>query len=73
MQPFYNDCQCPVMGMYIPPVPVMPLHPRLARAYVPFQVYQSSFSLAEALDKGTLFPDLYQPYGKQNKPYVKEV
>lgn len=34
----------------------------LARAYVPWQMYGVTYSPAEALEKGTLFPDLYRPY-----------
>lgn len=41
-------------GLY-PPV-------RLAQAYVIWQKYGQIFSPAEALEKGTLFPDLYSPY-----------
>jgi hypothetical protein len=35
---------------------------RLAQAYVIWQKYGPTFSPAEALEKGTLFPDLYSPY-----------
>jgi hypothetical protein len=35
---------------------------RLAQAWVPPQPYESIFPLKEALIKGTLFPNLYQPY-----------
>lgn len=35
---------------------------RLARAYVPFQIMDQIFSPTEALRKGTLFPELYEPY-----------
>lgn len=35
---------------------------RLARAYVPFQNYCSVYSPKEGLAKGTVFPELYQPY-----------
>lgn len=41
-------------GVY-PPV-------RLAQAYVIWQKYGQIFSPAEALEKGTLFPELYSPY-----------
>ena len=34
----------------------------LARAYVPFQIMNQVFSPSEALEKGTLFPELYKPY-----------
>jgi len=35
---------------------------RLAQAYVIWQRYGPIFSPAEALEKGTVFPDLYSPY-----------
>ncbi|MDQ0286615.1 hypothetical protein J2Z49_001729 [Desulfofundulus luciae] len=35
---------------------------RLAQAYVPPQRYGRTYSPAEALEKGTLFPELYSPY-----------
>ncbi|MDI6870399.1 MAG: spore coat associated protein CotJA [Bacillota bacterium] len=35
---------------------------RLARAYVPFQVWSGTFSWEEGLAKGTIFPELYHPY-----------
>lgn len=42
-------------------LPVMPEEIVYARAYVPFQYYHNAFSHQEALMKGTLFPELYQP------------
>lgn len=36
--------------------------PRLARAYVIWQKYGPIFNPSEALEKGTVFPDLYSPY-----------
>ncbi|MFW5999303.1 MAG: spore coat associated protein CotJA [Halanaerobiaceae bacterium] len=35
---------------------------RLAHAYVPFQQYTDNYNPAEALNRGTLFPELYMPY-----------
>ncbi|MFW5991948.1 MAG: spore coat associated protein CotJA [Halanaerobiaceae bacterium] len=35
---------------------------RLAHAYVPFQRYENHYQPAEALNRGTLFPELYMPY-----------
>lgn len=35
---------------------------KLATAYVPWQHYGAIYSPAEALEKGTLFPELYRPY-----------
>lgn len=40
---------------YYPPV-------ELAQAYVPWQRYGKIYSPGEALEKGTLFPELYSPY-----------
>ncbi len=44
------------------PIPFMPQYVTLANAYVPYQQHAKSFLLCEALKKGTLFPELYQPY-----------
>lgn len=38
------------------------LNMRLARAYVPFQVFSEAYPLDVALMRGTLFPELYDPY-----------
>ncbi|MEL7565619.1 MAG: spore coat associated protein CotJA [Dehalobacterium sp.] len=35
---------------------------KLAQAWVPDQPYECLFPLDEALEKGTIFPSLYQPY-----------
>lgn len=35
---------------------------RLARAYMPVQTFTRKFEPFEALQRGTLFPELYQPY-----------
>lgn len=40
-----------------------PSNLRLAMAFVIWQRYGRTFSPREALMKGTLFPDLYRPYG----------
>jgi hypothetical protein len=39
----------------------------LARAYVPFQRLHQVFTPSEALEKGTLFPELYMPYDEDKK------
>lgn len=36
--------------------------PRLAQAYVVWQKYGQIYSPAEALKRGTIFPELYSPY-----------
>ncbi len=63
----------PTMGTYMPPVPIMPICPMLARAYVPYQVYQTHYDLNEAMKKGTLYPDLYQPYRESAMKQLKGV
>ena len=40
-----------------------PKNTPLAMAYVPFQQWGNVYDDAEALDKGTLFPDLDFPFG----------
>lgn len=35
---------------------------QLATAYIPYQMYGTTYSPAEALARGTLFPALYRPY-----------
>ncbi|NLL67500.1 MAG: spore coat associated protein CotJA [Clostridiaceae bacterium] len=39
-------------------IPVMPVRPQLAQAYIPYQLYNKIFSPQEALKKGTIFPEL---------------
>ncbi len=39
---------------------------RLARAYVPFQIFCERLDPMEGLMKGTIFPELYFPY-RENK------
>ncbi|AKL94436.1 spore coat protein CotB [Clostridium aceticum] len=53
----------PYPGIY--PIPFMPMYVMLAHAYVPYQTYMNAYPLTEALMKGTLFPELYQPYVKR--------
>lgn len=40
---------------------------KLAQAYIPYQTYANLFPVTEALFRGTIFQDLYQPYVKQGK------
>jgi hypothetical protein len=37
----------------------------LAEAYIPYQRYTTSFSPMEALQAGTMFPELVRPYEKK--------
>lgn len=64
--PFYDTMQrkCPCI-----PQETVINNVRLARAYVPFQKLCNLFTPEEALDKGTVFPELYSPYSK--KEYAK--
>lgn len=39
-------------------------NPKLAVAYVPFQYIASLYPPMEGLKKGTIFPELDRPYGK---------
>lgn len=70
-QPGEDDRMFPPAGApYHPPVPALgPTYPdlpfpelELAQAYIPYQRYGPTYTPAEALEKGTLFPDLYRPY-----------
>lgn len=40
----------------------VPANIKLAHAYVPYQCYDKAFCPAEALKKGTLFPELWGVY-----------
>ena len=40
---------------------------KLARAYVPFQVFGKIYEPMKALLKGTIFPELYDPYPKKKR------
>lgn len=59
-----NPIPYPMIGM---PMYNMPQEIQLARAYIPDQPYERLFPLNEALEKGTLFPNLYQPYMRKRK------
>ncbi|SET33235.1 Spore coat associated protein JA (CotJA) [Natronincola peptidivorans] len=55
----------PYPGIY--PIPFMPMYVKYAHAYVPYQTYMEAFPLTEAMMKGTLFPELYQPYIEEDR------
>lgn len=44
---------------------------QLARPYFVIQTYTNIYPLEEALRRGTIFPDLYQPYISTEKKEVK--
>ncbi|SCZ02278.1 spore coat associated protein CotJA [Alkaliphilus peptidifermentans] len=62
MDPYYHQHMMAVYhGIY--PIPFMPVCVKMAHAYVPYQQYPIAYpTTAEALEKGTYFPELYQPY-----------
>lgn len=45
------------------PMPVMPMMPQLAHAYVPFQQLYCLYPPMKGLESGTIFPELDRPYG----------
>ena len=45
------------------------LRRRLAHAYVPFQQYTENYTPKEALEKGTLYPELWMPYRPGRRGY----
>jgi len=56
-----------------PGCPVKPGQPgcpglALATAYVPPQAFANTYSLPDALQHGTLFPELYRPYTPKGCP-----
>lgn len=46
----------------IPAVPARDDSMELAKAYIPYQQYVNSYPPMEALDRGTMFPELFSPY-----------
>lgn len=56
---YNNDmyCECDEEKM-----DVMPQHPRLATAYVPFQHAKCLYSAEKGLSQGSIFPELVMPY-----------
>ncbi|AKX94169.1 spore coat associated protein CotJA [Neomoorella thermoacetica] len=41
---------------------------QLARAYVPWQRFTNRWEPMEGLTRGTIFPELYQPYQPRRTP-----
>lgn len=56
-----NNCQCSRCRQ-CRNLPVMPESPQLANSYVPYQDLGEIFDPCEALENGTLFPELVSPY-----------
>jgi hypothetical protein len=44
-------------------IPFMPLMPKYAHAYVPFQTLTNVYPPEKGLVQGTIFPELDAPYG----------
>jgi hypothetical protein len=63
MGPMPPQMPCPPMGGLMAPPFTCPYF-RLAHSYVPWQNYDVVYNPAEALCKGTLFPELHMPQGK---------
>lgn len=67
ISPYYSTPGCPPFPQIPPQYPTQPGYAcpsvRLAHACVPPQTYNVVYSPAEALNKGTLFPELFQPQG----------
>ncbi|HHV63272.1 MAG TPA: spore coat associated protein CotJA [Firmicutes bacterium] len=57
-----GDSGAPETGAANRAVKPLSYYGELARAYVPVQIYGERFSPAEALMRGTIFPELYRPY-----------
>lgn len=62
----FNKRRCCMMEEYNCPkckvLPFMPDNPQLANSYVPYQYLDEIFDPCEALEHGTLFPELFSPY-----------
>lgn len=41
----------------------------LARAYIPFQRYNTTYPVIDGLKRGTVFPELDMPYKKADRNY----
>ncbi len=55
--PTSNGANSPIT--YIPP---LPRDPQVTMAYVPYQNMNHTYLPEEALDRGTLFPELDKPF-----------
>ena len=49
-------------------IPSLPKRTSEAMAYVPFQQYGATYQPEQALDNGTLFPDLNKPFAGGKEP-----
>ncbi|NLM42885.1 MAG: spore coat associated protein CotJA [Clostridiales bacterium] len=51
----------------MPVLPQMGPGFKLARAYIPFQIMDKIFEPWKGLMRGTIFPELYDPYPKKKR------
>ena len=52
-------------------IPFMPIDPKLAFAYVPFQKFENIYTADKALCRGTVFKDLDVPFDHyKNNPIM---
>lgn len=42
---------------------------KLAHAYIPFQKYTENYPPETALNRGTLYPELWMPYNSSHRGY----
>jgi len=54
------------------PLPVCPVNPKLAHAYVPYQYLKCLYPPMAGLKAGTIFPELDRPYGTDPEYTVDE-
>jgi len=52
---------------YMSNLPSMEPEFKLARAYIKFQMMGKIFEPSKALLRGTIFPELYDPYSKKKR------
>lgn len=48
-------------------IPYMGPQFKLARAYIPYQVFEKVYEPMKGLMRGTIFPELYEPYPKKKR------
>lgn len=65
VEEYLMDTTCQTDGGRKP----LPENPQVAMAYIPFQQLGSVYTAEQALDAGTLFPELDKPfYGRRGEP-----
>ena len=72
IRPVSNVFNSPISYQPCFVMPVMPIMPKLAHAYVPFQYINQIFTPMQGLEQGTIFPELARPYGVDPEYTVDE-